>query len=172
MRVYLLPDVSGTPFCLPFASPSRSWKTSGTLLSWCQASPQHIMVLLGRFSAALGLLLRQSCSLCARPACLTLSRVLVRASPGLSDALRSSPLALLGSPAISGPPPGRSRTPPGLSRAAPRLSRALPGLLRAEPGWLPPGLSRGLPPGARPASCHENYAKILRIAKHACSLHT
>ena len=62
-HAYLLPDVSGTPFCFDFASPRRSWRTSGTLLGCCQASPKCLPVLLGRFSAALGSLLRLSCSL-------------------------------------------------------------------------------------------------------------
>ena len=62
-NVYLLPDASRTPFCFHFGSLRRSWRKSGTLLSCCQASPKCLSVLLGRFSAALGSLLRPSCSL-------------------------------------------------------------------------------------------------------------
>ena len=46
-----------------FASPRRSWRTSGTLLGCCQASPKCLSVLLGRVSAALGSPLRHSGSL-------------------------------------------------------------------------------------------------------------
>ena len=61
--VYLLPDASRTPSGFHFASRRSSWRTSGTLLGCCQASPKCLSVLLGRFSAALGSLLHLSCSL-------------------------------------------------------------------------------------------------------------
>ena len=57
-NVYLLPNACRTPF----ASLRRSWRRSGTFLSCCQASPKCLSVLLGRFSASLGSLLRHSVS--------------------------------------------------------------------------------------------------------------